>query len=107
MCASGDVRELQRQLAASSSLSQIPAATARTSSLPPVSVLDPASTITVDSSRTRRTHLLARGLYELTRVSRLRRRRMRAVRRVLHVSPALFGSDGIIGGGERAAYGLA
>ena len=27
--------------------------------------------------------------------------------RVLHVSPSLFGSDSIVGGGERAAYGLA
>ena len=29
------------------------------------------------------------------------------MRRVLHVSPSLFGSDSVVGGGERAAYGLA
>lgn len=29
------------------------------------------------------------------------------MRRVLHVSPVLFGADGIIGGGERSAYGFA
>ena len=52
-------------------------------------------------------HVLARGLYECARVRGMRHSRKGDVRRVLHVSPCRFGPDGIIGGGERASYGLA
>ncbi len=45
----------------------------------------------------------------LDRASRVRRVRARGgdVGSVLHVSPVLFGAEGIVGGGERAAYGFA
>jgi glycosyltransferase involved in cell wall biosynthesis len=49
---------------------------------------------------------LARMLY-LAGGARNARARRRNVRSVLHVSPVLFGPDGIVGGGERAAYGFA
>ncbi len=51
--------------------------------------------------------LLARALYELGRFRQPPRGRGGAVRSVLHVSPSLFGPDGIVGGGERSAYSLA
>ena len=63
--------------------------------------------IATDDPLTRRMHLLAHALYGCASVRRSRHGRRREVRRVLHVSPALFGSDSVVGGGERAAYGLA
>jgi glycosyltransferase involved in cell wall biosynthesis len=50
--------------------------------------------------------MLARSLY---RAALLRRehRHAKAPRSVLHVSPLLFGPEGLVGGGERAAYGYA
>lgn len=55
----------------------------------------------------RRLQALARGLYALARARPATRRQAAEVGRVLHVSPALFGPDGNVGGGERAAYELA
>lgn len=51
--------------------------------------------------------LLARGLAASANARRTRRGRSREMRRALHVSPSLFGPDGIVGGGERSAYGFA
>jgi glycosyltransferase involved in cell wall biosynthesis len=49
--------------------------------------------------------LLARGLYMCSRAHH--RPSSRQLRSALHVTPCLFGPDGIIGGGERASYSLA
>lgn len=62
--------------------------------------------IPTDGPQARRMRLLARGLYELARVRR-KPRSAGEVRTVVHLSPSLFGADGITGGGERAAYELA
>jgi len=52
---------------------------------------------------------LRRRAQTLFRIARIRRDRPSggAPRSALHVSPVLFGADGIVGGGERAAYGFA
>lgn len=64
--------------------------------------------IPIDDRRARNACLLARSLYAIAR----RRRTIpndyrRTVMSVLHISPSVFGPDGITGGGERAAYELA
>jgi glycosyltransferase involved in cell wall biosynthesis len=51
--------------------------------------------------------LLARALSTAASARPKPRARHADVRDVLHVSPVLFGSDGIIGGGERSSYGFA
>ncbi len=55
----------------------------------------------------RRMRVLARVLHRIGRARRASRRRGKDARSALHVSPILFGPDGIVGGGERAAYGFA
>jgi glycosyltransferase involved in cell wall biosynthesis len=63
--------------------------------------------IATDDPRVRRMRQLAGALHKCARLRGLKNGRGRDVRRVLHVTPCLFGPDGIVGGGERAAYGLA
>jgi glycosyltransferase involved in cell wall biosynthesis len=58
-------------------------------------------------SRVRRMRLLARGLYGCSRIQCQRRSSGGPVRSALHITPCLFGPDGIIGGGERASYSIA
>ncbi len=64
-----------------------------------------------DRSDLRRLRLLARALSRIALLRHSNRRgRVAPSRdgpRVVHVSPCLFGVDGIVGGGERAAYGYA
>ncbi|MGC2373227.1 MAG: glycosyltransferase family 4 protein [Solirubrobacteraceae bacterium] len=75
---------------------------------PVVNAPKPHITIPIDGREVRRMRLLARTFYEAARPRRRRFSRRKAeVGAVLHVSPSLFGADGIVGGGERAAYELA
>jgi glycosyltransferase involved in cell wall biosynthesis len=63
--------------------------------------------VSIEERRIRALRLSARSLYGLGRLRQPARGRGGAVRSVLYVSPLLFGPDGIVGGGERAAYELA
>ena len=68
---------------------------------------DHRSAVATDGLRMQGMRALAHGFYECARLRRAQPGRIREVRHVLHVSPSFFGSDRLIGGGERAAYGLA
>jgi glycosyltransferase involved in cell wall biosynthesis len=55
----------------------------------------------------RRLRRFAYALHLLGNTRRAPAGRERAVHSVLHVAPVLFGTDGVIGGGERSSYGFA
>ncbi|HEX3909335.1 MAG TPA: glycosyltransferase [Solirubrobacteraceae bacterium] len=60
-----------------------------------------------EAAELRRLHRRAGALFGLARKRGKPRRSGREPRSAVHVSPVLFGPDGIVGGGERAAYGFA
>lgn len=73
---------------------------------PVTSVAEPRVAIPVDGREVRRMRRLARGLFGVAR-ARKTRLPQRKTPAVVHLSPSLFGDDGIRGGGERAAYEFA